>query len=83
MAHLKIFLLGSPRLERDGEPLDIDTRKILALVAYLAFTGEAHSREALATLLWPESEPRRARSTLRRNLSVLNKALVGYLLISA
>jgi WD40 repeat protein/DNA-binding SARP family transcriptional activator len=44
-------------------------------VAYLAVTGETYTREALATLLWPESEPRRARSILRRNLSVLRKAL--------
>ena len=77
MDHLKILLLGPPRLERDGEQLVIDTRKTMALMAYLAVTGESHSRDALATLLWPESEPRRARSTLRRNLSVLNKTLDG------
>ena len=72
MPSLKLFLLGPPRLERDGKPLEIDTRKTIALMAYLAVTSESHSRDALATLLWPESEPRQARAMLRRNLSVLN-----------
>ena len=34
MSSLKLFLLGSPRLERDGVPLAFDTRrKNVALVA--------------------------------------------------
>jgi predicted ATPase/DNA-binding SARP family transcriptional activator len=75
MPSLKLFLLGPLRLERDGMPVKLDTRKNVALVAYLAVTGESHSREALITLLWPELEPSRARANLRRNLSVLKKAL--------
>jgi predicted ATPase/DNA-binding SARP family transcriptional activator len=77
MSSLKLFLLGQPRFERDGQPLKFDTRKNVALVAYLALTGGGHSRETLVTLLWPELEPRRARAVLRRNLSVLGKALGG------
>ncbi|UCG24956.1 MAG: protein kinase, partial [Chloroflexota bacterium] len=77
MPCLKLFLLGPPRFERDGEPLKFDTRKNIALVAYLAVTGSSHSRETLTTLLWPELEPGRARAGLRRNLSVLKKALGG------
>jgi DNA-binding SARP family transcriptional activator/ABC-type transporter Mla MlaB component len=68
-------LLSAPRLERDGVPLAFDTRKNIALVAYLAVTNESYTREALITLLWPELEPSRARANLRRNLSVLKKAL--------
>ncbi len=75
MSSLQALLLGAPVLERDGEPIRLDTRKNVALVAYLAVTGETHTREALATLLWPEVEPSRARAGLRRNLSVLRKAL--------
>jgi serine/threonine protein kinase/DNA-binding SARP family transcriptional activator len=44
-------------------------------LAYLAVTGETHSREALATLLWPESEPGRSRARLRRELATLNELL--------
>jgi hypothetical protein len=72
---LRLSFLGAPLLEREGEPIRLDTRKNLALVAYLAVTGEAHTREALVTLLWPETGPSRAGAGLRRNLSVLKKAL--------
>jgi len=80
MSQLALYLLGSPRLERGGVPLELKYHKNLALIAYLAMTGmdqgaESHTREALVTLLWPELEPSRARSGLRRNLSVLRKAL--------
>jgi ABC-type oligopeptide transport system substrate-binding subunit/DNA-binding SARP family transcriptional activator len=81
MSGLALFLLGPPRLERDGVPLEFDTRKNTALIAYLAVTGESHSREALVTLLWPELEPSRARAGLRRNLSTLRKALAGEWLV--
>jgi predicted ATPase/DNA-binding SARP family transcriptional activator len=56
-------------------------RKNVALLAYLATTGRSHSREALVTLLWPEVEPSRARTNLRRNLSALRKALGGEALV--
>ena len=81
MSNLRLFLLGQPRFERDGQPLTFDTRKNVALVAYLALTGGRYSRETLITLLWPELEPRRARAVLRRNLSVLGKALGGEWLV--
>ena len=77
MSSLRLSLLGPPCLERDGVPLEFHTRKNVALVAYLAVTGESHTREALVTLLWPELEPSRARAGLRRNLSTLKKALGG------
>jgi DNA-binding SARP family transcriptional activator len=54
MSSLKLFLLGQPRFERDGQPPKFDTRKNVALVAYLALTEGRHSRETLITLLWPE-----------------------------
>jgi DNA-binding SARP family transcriptional activator len=38
MARLELFLFGPPRIERDGVPLQFDTRKILALVAYVAMS---------------------------------------------
>ncbi len=77
MSCLKLFLLGPPRLERDDVPLEVDTRKAIALMAYLAVTGESHSRDALATLLWPDYDQSHARAALRRTLSALNKALAG------
>jgi len=56
MVRLELFLLGPPRLERDGVPLQFDTRKIMALVAYLAVSGLDSqdvriSRDSLLALL--------------------------------
>jgi len=72
---LRIALLGPPLIDVDGRPLDVDTRKATALLAYLAFTGRPARRDSLAGLLWPETNPDRARATLRRTLSTLKAAL--------
>jgi predicted ATPase/DNA-binding SARP family transcriptional activator len=77
MPHLALYLLGSPRIECDGTPIEIDTRKAVALIAYLVVTGQRHGRDTLATLLWPEYDQPHARGALRRTLSTLNKALAG------
>jgi len=75
MAQLQLLFFGAPRAERDGQPLQIRRRKGMALLAYLALTGRTHSREALATLLWPELDHSRGLSNLRRELSRLKKDL--------
>src|SRR5690349_561445 len=77
MSRLALSLFGPPRIERDGAPVNTDTRKAIALIAYLALTRQPHSRDALAALLWPEYDQQHARATLRRTLSALNKALAG------
>jgi predicted ATPase/DNA-binding SARP family transcriptional activator len=69
MSTLKLYLFGTPRLERDGEMLAIRRRKGLALLVYLARTGTPHSRESLATLLWPDYDHSSALSNLRREMS--------------
>lgn len=73
MSKLTLLLLGTPRIERNGTPIEVDTRKAIALLAYLAITRQMHSRETLAALFWPDTLEARAR--LRRTLSVLYSAL--------
>lgn len=68
---LRLFLLGSPRVDYGGAPVEVDTRKAIALLAYLAVTRKPHSRDTLAALLWPEYPQGRARAALRRTLSAL------------
>jgi len=75
MSQLALYLLGPPRVELDGEPVQIPRRKMVALLAYLAVTGHNHSRDSLATLLWPEYDQSSARAYLRRILSMLNRTL--------
>jgi DNA-binding SARP family transcriptional activator len=72
---LRISLLGTPIVEFDGRPLDVDTRKATAMLAHLAVTGHAQSREVVAALLWPEFDIDRSRAALRRTLSTLRTAL--------
>jgi predicted ATPase/DNA-binding SARP family transcriptional activator len=69
-----ISLLGAPRIEHDGVPIEVDTRKAIALASFLAVTRRGHTRDALAGLLWPEYNQSRARAALRRTLSSLGKA---------
>ncbi|MCE7982908.1 MAG: hypothetical protein DYG89_17125 [Caldilinea sp. CFX5] len=76
----KLYLLGVPRLECNGQPLTVTLRKALALLIYLAVTRQAHSRDALATLFWPEKDQQGARANLRRILYDLNQLLDAQLL---
>jgi DNA-binding SARP family transcriptional activator len=72
---LSIALLGAPRVNVDGRPLSVDTRKAIALLAYLAVSAQPHSRDGLCALLWPDYDQESARASLRRTLSALKKGL--------
>ena len=75
MGHLDLAFLGTPEVRHDGQPLTFPTRKVMALLVYLAVEDVAHSRAEIAALLWPESDEMRARATLRRTLAFLRQAL--------
>ena len=75
MESLRLYLFGSPHLERNSRLVEMDTRKALALLAVLALSGQEQQREWLAALLYPEAEPESARAAFRRTLSTLNRAL--------
>ena len=68
---IRVRLLGPPRIEG----AHVDTKKAIALLAYLAVARRPSAREEVAALLWPSSDEVRARSALRRTLSTLNAAL--------
>ncbi len=53
---IRVSLFGYPRVECQGETVAIPRRKALALLAYLCVTQSHHSRDVLASLLWPEEE---------------------------
>ncbi len=83
MSAIRLSLFGAPSLVVDGNPAETDTRKAVALFAYLLLTGETHTRDSLAALLWPEAGQSAARAALRRTLSTLKSALGdGHLAIS-
>ncbi len=68
-----LSLFGHPRLEVDGQLIEIPNRKAVALLIYLTVNPGPHSRDSLATLLWPEYNQTRARANLRRTLWLLNQ----------
>src|SRR5262249_3604008 len=76
---LNIYLLGAPRVEWQTVPIEVDTRKAIALLAYLAVAHPAggQRRDSLAAFFWPDVDSARAHGALRRTLSVLHKSLGG------
>ena len=77
MPSLEVRLLGAPRIHLNGAPVNFRLRKSLALLVYLAATGQPHSRDKLATLLWPGYDQASTRAYLRKALSLLQQDLPG------
>ncbi|MBI4671191.1 MAG: tetratricopeptide repeat protein [Chloroflexi bacterium] len=75
MSPVRVALFGAPRLERNAKPIEISTRKAIALLAFLVLTPRRHSRESLAALLWSEYDHTHARGALRNTLYELNRVL--------
>lgn len=88
MPRLELVLLGSPHIVLDGAPVKV-MDKVLALLAYLAVESQdAHRRDMLVGLLWPDLSEAAARNNLRVTLHRLRQALreqpgaAGFLQIS-
>jgi LuxR family maltose regulon positive regulatory protein len=73
--NLKFSWFGSPTIESSKVSLHLETRKSVALLAFIALSPAPPSRENLAVLFWPEYDQSHALGNLRRNLSSLNKIL--------
>src|SRR4030095_2494119 len=77
----RLHLFGAFRLERisapgrDGELIELYSRKVESLFAYLVLYPEEHTREKLAALLWGDSTDDQARGSLRRALNNLRRQL--------
>src|SRR5215469_2206170 len=80
---LEVFTLGKLQIRRNGLPLaDFPTRKVEALLVYLACTGRSSPREQLAELLWDERTQAQSLTNLRSTLSRLNEQVAPFLLIT-
>jgi predicted ATPase/DNA-binding SARP family transcriptional activator len=77
MAHLSVLLLGPFQATLDGHVVTgFESATVRALLAYLAAEAErAHTREAVAELLWPERPPGVALADLRHALANLRKVI--------
>jgi DNA-binding SARP family transcriptional activator/predicted ATPase len=80
---LRVRVLGATELAVDGRPLvGLASAKATALLVYLAVTGTAQSRSALAGLLWSDLPEATARANLRLALTKLRRALPERLLVT-
>ncbi|MFC2031260.1 BTAD domain-containing putative transcriptional regulator, partial [Chloroflexota bacterium] len=80
---LEIITLGSPSIRCDGIPVtELTTRKVEALLVYLACTRRVHSRELLAEMFWAERTQERSLGNLRVALTSLRKNLPDYVTIT-
>lgn len=70
-----LYLFGSPYLMRANSSVNLPRRKMLGLLAYMAFGKQAYNRDTLATLLWPNDDDSHARGSLRRMLYELRRIL--------
>ncbi|MGO9310450.1 MAG: tetratricopeptide repeat protein, partial [Spirochaetia bacterium] len=75
MAKVRLAFLGAPSIEVDGAPVHLDTRKAIALMAYLSVIGKPVSRDTLVTLLWSRYGRTEGHAALRRTLSALRNAV--------
>jgi predicted ATPase/DNA-binding SARP family transcriptional activator len=75
MSRLALYLLGPPRVYRDGAPVGFDRRKVSALAAWLAVNPHPCSRDELSELLFPGVDRDHARANLRQTLSLLGAAI--------
>lgn len=79
---LALRLLGSPSATLDGEQLNERLlKKDLAVLYYLAATGQPQPRSLLIPLLWGEFNETDARANLRKALSGLHRRLGDLLVI--
>lgn len=78
-------LLGGLRLHGGGRTVtEFETRKIASLLAYLGFHGSRPiTRERLAGLLWPDSDPVAAATSLRSALYRLGRIVPSGELLQA
>lgn len=78
----RLYLFGSFRLEDAKGLINLPSRKVQSLLAYLVLHPEEHTREKLAALLWGDSPDVQARDSLRTALKHLRKHLHPDLLLT-
>ena len=70
-----LYLLGPPRIEREGRPAVLKYNRARALIAYLALEPGFHTRDSLAELFWPDEATAQGRDKLKRMVFELREAL--------
>ena len=80
---LQLNLFGTVQLHLNQAKLPLRRAKEQALLAYLAVTRKAHSREILVDLLWSEMAEKQARRNLTATLAGLRKVIPDFLIVDS
>jgi DNA-binding SARP family transcriptional activator len=82
-ATFRLSLLGRFELTGQDGPIELTSKKLIALLAFLACTApQVHGRDKLMTLLWGSHFDAQARQNLRQALFRLRRVLGDDALIS-
>ena len=76
-----VQFLGRPEIIRDGQRLEIQQKKLQALLLYLLFNGNC-TRDELSALFWCNQDEESARRNLRNSLYKLKLLLGGELFVT-
>jgi non-specific serine/threonine protein kinase len=79
---LRVYLFGHFRIEAESEPIQLPTRKVAMLLAYLALHPTSHPRDKLAALCWGDTPDAQARHSLRTALTTLRRYLDSSLFLA-
>lgn len=82
-AELRLYTLGGLQIQVDDQPVSgFVSRKVDALLVYLAANPHPHPRELLAEMLWDDLDQSRSLTYLRTALASLQKQLSDYLTVT-
>ncbi|HKJ39303.1 MAG TPA: BTAD domain-containing putative transcriptional regulator, partial [Anaerolineales bacterium] len=73
--NLALHFLGTPQLYLNDVLTNLQRRKSLALLSYLAIEQGQHQRDTLSSLLWPDYEQSKAFANLRNVLLDIQKSI--------
>lgn len=82
MPTTKLHLFGSPYIEHDDVCISFGSRKVSALVYYLAIAESPVGRDSIVALLWPDSDQPGGRGLLRDSLYRVRKETSDRLLVA-
>ena len=75
MSQIDLQLFGYPEIRVGGRAVALSLRKALAALIYIAEANAPVSRDAVATMLWPEADETTAHARLRRTLHRMHQHL--------
>jgi DNA-binding SARP family transcriptional activator len=75
MEGLRIKVFGGIQVLLGGETIEFSRHKATALLVFLAVTGERQSRDALATMFWPENTQARTYANLRQAIWEIRRSI--------